>query len=507
MPVNNYEVAPGVQDPKFQAILAQIMQEEMLRQRNAAGAQSIAQPPVAHMVVQHQFAPPQDPATMQLQQGTLPPEGPSVPPIMPDVSAPQPQQMNPQMPAMSGPVPQPQAGPVPQMPLPQPPGAPQPQAVNPQMPQLSAGAPPMAPTAVPGMQPPGVPPAPPAAGVGNAMGNSLPPELAPGPPTSPAEAAQRRAGWTSLVDQLKTNPKLQMALMRVGTQLIQPVQPGQTPLGHFGQAVAGSMDYLSAMQKAEGDAAHQQAQTEELKAKALTEGQRPAAVAAGAELTQAQTAQTKEQTAESNALRNSKVKEASEKIKLMVAQGNLAQAQATEMSYDLKKNPDYAAAVIEELKARAWHLKNPGADHKVAGQARQDFIQTMAQTLLVADPELATLNKTDPKLALERAKVKASDRWFAAGTQLADTKETAQSMLDYLQAQYDQAAAINDPSVLDPKTKKPVPFDTYLLRKSEDFMSDPKQKALMIQIMRARQGGKGPASGSTKEDDPLGLRK
>lgn len=58
------------------------------------------------------------------------------------------------------------------------------------------------------------------------------------PPKDDAELQQRVTGWRAVMDRLAKDPVAQMALFRFGTQMMRPVQPGQTNLGH----VAGALD-------------------------------------------------------------------------------------------------------------------------------------------------------------------------------------------------------------------------------------------------------------------------
>ena len=60
------------------------------------------------------------------------------------------------------------------------------------------------------------------------------------PATSPEEIEQRKAGW----QQVLSNPNFIRALGFMGAQLMQPVQPGQTRMGHFGAAAATGMTVM-----------------------------------------------------------------------------------------------------------------------------------------------------------------------------------------------------------------------------------------------------------------------
>lgn len=49
----------------------------------------------------------------------------------------------------------------------------------------------------------------------------------------------------SLWDKLMGDPDMRKTLLKVGLQMMQPIQPGQTPLGAGAAAVSGGVDYLS----------------------------------------------------------------------------------------------------------------------------------------------------------------------------------------------------------------------------------------------------------------------
>lgn len=56
-----------------------------------------------------------------------------------------------------------------------------------------------------------------------------------------------------------TDPFTQQALLQLGAQLMQPVQPGQTPAGHFGQAAMSSLDTFNKQRAAQRTAQAAQA--------------------------------------------------------------------------------------------------------------------------------------------------------------------------------------------------------------------------------------------------------
>ena len=136
-------------------------------------------------------------------------------------------------------------------------GPPQ-QAINPA--QL-APPPPVAPVAPPaqlGVQPtPGPDPqfaGAPAGGIpqtdplGAAATGQKPQPL---PPSSPAELEQRKGGWMSFINGIKTDPTKQQMLLKIGIAMMQPRPQGQSTVGHLGQAVGQGADYLAASKAAQ----------------------------------------------------------------------------------------------------------------------------------------------------------------------------------------------------------------------------------------------------------------
>ena len=81
------------------------------------------------------------------------------------------------------------------------------------------------------------------------------------PPKTPEERAGRVSQWQDVMGKITGNPMLLMAMLRMGTQLMQPIQPGQSVGGHFGQALAGTVDYMQALGMANRKATMEEART------------------------------------------------------------------------------------------------------------------------------------------------------------------------------------------------------------------------------------------------------
>lgn len=65
------------------------------------------------------------------------------------------------------------------------------------------------------------------------------------PPTTPEEVAQRKSQWSQVLDAFQKDPNLQATLLYMGTQMMQPMQRGQTTGGHIGQAIQSGMGFLA----------------------------------------------------------------------------------------------------------------------------------------------------------------------------------------------------------------------------------------------------------------------
>jgi hypothetical protein len=88
-----------------------------------------------------------------------------------------------------------------------------------------------------------------------------PPPLSPGPPSTPQEMQQRKSGWAALADKLQSDPTYGLALLRLGTSLMQPVPVGQTPLGQAGYALQDSMNFFLGQQATRRQAEEQMARS------------------------------------------------------------------------------------------------------------------------------------------------------------------------------------------------------------------------------------------------------
>lgn len=157
-----------------------------------------------------------------------------------------------------------------------------------------------------------------------------------GAPKTPEERADRVSGWQEFFSQVQQNPNLLMAIMRMGTQLMQPIAPGQSVGGHFGNALAGSVDYLNSLnmgqQKMGLETARTQADIEQ--SKAATEASR-----SGVQMASRADARAEKQL-------SSQLKLIDQQLKGATTQYELAQIQKRVAEF--KANPQY----MEQLQSK-----------------------------------------------------------------------------------------------------------------------------------------------------------
>jgi hypothetical protein len=79
-----------------------------------------------------------------------------------------------------------------------------------------------------------------------AASQQMDPRIAPGAPQTPEEKDRRKAGWSAFLEKLQTDPNAQAMMLRMGTGLMQPTQPGQSYAGHVGTALQSGVDYAVA---------------------------------------------------------------------------------------------------------------------------------------------------------------------------------------------------------------------------------------------------------------------
>lgn len=211
----------------------------------------------------------------------------------------------------------------------------------------------------------------PAPGVGDMINNIMPQEMNAGPAKTPEEAQARVSGWQKFLDKVKQDPNLMMALIKFGTDMMQPIQPGQTLGGHFGLAVQGGMDYLGQLQNQQSARALQAAEAQRLGA-----GTEQVTRQTALGLPEAQVAHTRAQTTQLGAATehtaaetrildlerqlkqldvNSKPEIIIASINKLKAEGALSEAHAQELEQELKAGKPQA--VVDALKAHAEYWR------------------------------------------------------------------------------------------------------------------------------------------------------
>lgn len=71
------------------------------------------------------------------------------------------------------------------------------------------------------------------------------------PAATPQDFEKRRSGWMQLLERFSTNPNLQRAMMLVGAQMAQPLQPGQTWQGNTANAAVVGLNAYQLGQQAD----------------------------------------------------------------------------------------------------------------------------------------------------------------------------------------------------------------------------------------------------------------
>lgn len=66
------------------------------------------------------------------------------------------------------------------------------------------------------------------------------------PAQTPEEVIERKGLWQSLIEKINTDPNLRNAMLTVGTHLLQPPNPGQSPAGQVGQAIGAGFGTFKA---------------------------------------------------------------------------------------------------------------------------------------------------------------------------------------------------------------------------------------------------------------------
>lgn len=205
--------------------------------------------------------------------------------------------------------------------------------------------------------------------------NPVPPEVQQlnQPTANPAEVQARTQGWMEVVKRVTSDPNLMRAVGYFGTAAMQPMAPGQSTMGHLGQALMLGRTAYDFGQ----DAAYQRALNErkllrEEKESDATIGLRKAQTA-GAE---ASTVGQLEQNEITRATKQSTIDKAREEVELTKQRLANAKTEADKLKIELdaqKRREAFIASVPGAEKAAVLaELQKPGAELKrIAAQTGQ----------------------------------------------------------------------------------------------------------------------------------------
>lgn len=202
--------------------------------------------------------------------------------------------------------------------------------------------------------------------------------MASAPAPAPAQAPTPVEAPSSSGFQLP--PEAFPFLLRAGTELMQPMPLWQTAAGHLGRAIQSGVDYTVSTKAGEQEAQLKKAQIEQAKAT-------KDATLAGTDATRAGTTQTRVKTEallqemqNEQGLYGLKREELATKIDQAKKAGILDEARAAALKAELKTQPQYQAAIVRELNARAKYYEQGGASGS-APTAIMKNVEARASTL------------------------------------------------------------------------------------------------------------------------------
>lgn len=213
-------------------------------------------------------------------------------------------------------------------------------------------------------------------GVGQMVDGGLNPAVAPGPPKDQADFANRAKGWSVLADKFKTDPTYQLALLKFGTSLMQPVAPGQSAAGHVGQAVQGGADLLLQQQAA---ARRNQLAERQVQVLERAQGEK--------EKTGALTREEMTQRIEQNKKSYPKlIEKLDAEIARMESQGELDSAQAELAREKVRQYPTEIEADLRRAKAAERAAGKPSSG-EVTGRIFESTVKAMVKSEGITEDE------------------------------------------------------------------------------------------------------------------------
>lgn len=192
----------------------------------------------------------------------------------------------------------------------------------------------------------------------------LPSPVRPGPPSNPQEMQERQSGWATLMQKLETDPTYSTALMRLGTNLMQPVAQGQTPLGQSGLAIQDAMNYFT-FQQGERRRAGLDVAESQRRERGVNVAERREATGERVAESQIQSADVQRRGEEQRIKQNEKLypmtlKKMQQEIDASVSRGIVDEAQAEFLRQRARLYPAEVAAEINRAEAQARAAGKPG---------------------------------------------------------------------------------------------------------------------------------------------------
>lgn len=217
------------------------------------------------------------------------------------------------------------------------------------------------------------------------------------PPKDQVELQQRAGVWSQILTKVRDDPGIQAMLFHMGTSLMQPIEPGQTRLGHLGHAMnvgmtamRGTQSYGDAQQLRLREEARKEQETAAgtglTRAQTTTEQGRPSLQSAQTRLTTAQAGSVESRMQPEIDLIRAQVKQANSHADLFNLEGSF---KSLETALKAAYGPAEAAAKIESLKA------DTGYKVAMAGYASAHARQAAATTDAMTENWTQTVQRGD----------------------------------------------------------------------------------------------------------------
>lgn len=204
----------------------------------------------------------------------------------------------------------------------------------------------------------------------------MPPAAPMMPPAVMDPAAQQQgvvappmSPWQRLVQTFQNDRSLQMGLLQMGLQMMQPVQPGQTTAGHFAQAVGSGVNTIGSVKEKDRTAQLQERQMKqtdtrigldeqrvELERRRVAEGEKSGAVGREAQLQQIEENRKKFPLT---------IKELEGRIEKMAKDGELDDARKSVLLEEIRYMPEKIQQEWKRLSIAEKAGDKPGASERL----------------------------------------------------------------------------------------------------------------------------------------------